>query len=165
MPFPPEMQMQGTKMGQGGMILPNGTDIRDVTILSKTEWNRIQQELHKRQIQEERMRRMREEKENRKQMSKEMVQHWGNTIAVSFFFSLNIQVFHSNLPIRQILIVRWCCVYKYQVIIRCWDNISSFLRWNIIFLNMSPLYLLWILVINDIFTNECSLLYNTYKLF
>lgn len=86
MPFPPEMQMQGTKMGQGGMILPNGTDIRDVTILSKTEWNRIQQELHKRQIQEERMRRMREEKENRKQMSKEMVQHWGNTIAVSFVF-------------------------------------------------------------------------------
>lgn len=83
MPFPPDMQMQGTKMGQSGMILPNGTDIRDVTILSKSEWNRIQQELHKRQIEEERMRRLREEKENRKQMSKEMVQHWGNTIAVS----------------------------------------------------------------------------------
>lgn len=83
MAFPPEMQMQGTKMGQSGMILPNGTDIRDVTILSKSEWNRIQQELHKRQIEEERMRRLREEKENRKQMSKEMVQHWGNTIAVS----------------------------------------------------------------------------------
>lgn len=81
MAFPPEMQMQGTKMGQSGMILPNGTDIRDVTILSKSEWNRIQQELHKRQIEEERMRRLREEKENRKQMSKEMVQHWGNTIA------------------------------------------------------------------------------------
>lgn len=83
MPFPADMQMQGTKMGQSGMILPNGTDIRDVTILSKSEWNRIQQELHKRQIEEERMRRLREEKENRKQMSKEMVQHWGNTIAVS----------------------------------------------------------------------------------
>lgn len=81
MPFPPDMQMQGTKMGQSGIILPNGTDIRDVTILSKSEWNRIQQELHKRQIEEERMRRLREEKENRKQMSKEMVQHWGNTIA------------------------------------------------------------------------------------
>lgn len=86
MPFPPDMQMQGTKMGQSGMILPNGTDIRDVTILSKSEWNRIQQELHKRQIEEERMRRLREEKENRKQMSKEMVQHWGNTIAVSLAY-------------------------------------------------------------------------------
>lgn len=96
MPFPPEMQMQGTKMGQGGMILPNGTDIRDVTILSKTEWNRIQQELHKRQIQEERMRRMREEKENRKQMSKEMVQHWGNTIAVSFFSLFE----YTSLPLQ-----------------------------------------------------------------
>ncbi|XP_062566128.1 cilia- and flagella- associated protein 210-like [Saccostrea cucullata] len=81
MPLPPDFRMQGTKAGQPGMILPNGTDLRDVTILSKNEWNRIQQELYKRQIEEERMRRMREEKENRKQMSKEMVKNWGNTIA------------------------------------------------------------------------------------
>lgn len=84
MPLPPDFQMQGTKMGQGGMMLPDGTSLRDVTILSKSEWNRIQQELYKRQIEDEKIKRLREEKENRKHMSKEMVKNWGNTIAVSF---------------------------------------------------------------------------------
>lgn len=61
--------------------LPEGLDLRQVTILSKTDWERIQQQLHRKQIEDERMRKIREEREERKNKSKEVVQHWGNTIA------------------------------------------------------------------------------------
>lgn len=63
---------------------PEAHDIRQVTILSKADWERIQQQLNRKQIEEERLRKIREERENRKNKSKEIVQNWGNTIAVSF---------------------------------------------------------------------------------
>lgn len=61
--------------------MPDSHDLRQVTILSKTDWERIQQQLHRKQIEEERMRKIREERDDRKNKSKEVVQHWGNTIA------------------------------------------------------------------------------------
>lgn len=69
-------------MGQdGGLQIPEGVDLRQVTILSKQDWERIQQQLHRKQIEEERLKAIREEREARKNKSKEVVQHWGNTIA------------------------------------------------------------------------------------
>ena len=68
---------------EGGPHLPDGTDLRQVTVLSKTDWERIQQQLYRKQIEEERLQTMIREREERKAKSKEVVQHWGNTIAVS----------------------------------------------------------------------------------
>lgn len=65
----------------GGMILPDGTDLRQVTVLSKVEWDRIEQELNRRHIEEERVRRIRLEHEEQKKRSKELVKGWGNTLA------------------------------------------------------------------------------------
>lgn len=64
-----------------GQAFPDSHDLRQVTILSKTDWDRIQKQLHRKQIEEERLRKIREEREERKNKSKEVVQHWGNTIA------------------------------------------------------------------------------------
>ena len=67
------------------MQLPDGTDLRQVTVLSKGDWERIQQQLYRKQIEEERLQKMIREREERKAKSKEVVQHWGNTIAVSIY--------------------------------------------------------------------------------
>lgn len=84
----PEMQYPPDAMngGQIGMHLPDGTDLRQVTVLSKPDWDRIQQQLHRKQMEAERMQRIHEEREAIKNRSKEMVKDWGNTIKVSFIF-------------------------------------------------------------------------------
>ncbi|KAL8587022.1 hypothetical protein ACOMHN_023412 [Nucella lapillus] len=66
---------------QGGLILPNGTDLRQVTVLPKSEWDRIEKELNRRQIEEERVRRIKADQEEKKQKAKELVKTWGNTLA------------------------------------------------------------------------------------
>lgn len=63
------------------MLLPDGTDLRQVTVLSKTDWERIEQELNRKQIQDELVRKIREDREEQKRKSKEIVKNWGNTIA------------------------------------------------------------------------------------
>ena len=75
---------------QGGGQPQMGVDVRQVTILSKGDWDRIQQQLHRKQIEEDRLRRIKEERENRKNQSKELVKNWGNTIAVSTLGSYSI---------------------------------------------------------------------------
>ena len=78
------LTLQGTPElpQQGGMLLPDGTDLRQVKVLSKSEWDRIERELNRRQIEEERVRHIRKEHEEQKQKSKELVKSWGNTLAV-----------------------------------------------------------------------------------
>ena len=66
-----------------GMRMGDGVDLRQVTVLSKGDWERIQTQLHRKQIEEDRIRRKHEEIEERKKKSKEMVDNWGNTIIVS----------------------------------------------------------------------------------
>lgn len=66
----------------GGMILPDGTDLRQMTVLSKAEWLRIQEELNRRHIEEEQLKRIRNEREEQKKRSKEMVKNWSNTFYV-----------------------------------------------------------------------------------
>ncbi|XP_071108770.1 cilia- and flagella- associated protein 210-like [Haliotis cracherodii] len=61
--------------------LQSGADLRQVTVLSKTDWERIQRELNRRQIEEDRIRRITEEREEQRNRSKEVVKNWGNTIA------------------------------------------------------------------------------------
>ncbi|XP_055959435.1 cilia- and flagella- associated protein 210 [Patella vulgata] len=63
------------------MHLPDGTDLRQVTVLSKADWSRIHDELNRRNIEEERVQRIKAEKEAQRQKSKEIVKNWGNTIA------------------------------------------------------------------------------------
>ncbi|KAL8621417.1 hypothetical protein ACOMHN_048217 [Nucella lapillus] len=65
----------------GGMILPDGTDLRQVTVLSKAEWDRIERELNRRQIEEERVKRIRADQEDQKQRARQIVKTWGNTLA------------------------------------------------------------------------------------
>ncbi len=52
-------------------------------ILSKNDWNRIQMQLHKRQIEEERRRIALEEKNEKHERSLAETKNWANTIAVS----------------------------------------------------------------------------------
>ncbi|KAK3592985.1 hypothetical protein CHS0354_023210 [Potamilus streckersoni] len=63
------------------MQLKDGTDLQQVMVLTKTDWERIQTQLHRKEIEEEKIRKMREDRENLKNRSKEVVQNWGNTIA------------------------------------------------------------------------------------
>ncbi|XP_005104825.1 coiled-coil domain-containing protein 173 isoform X2 [Aplysia californica] len=68
-------------VGRGTMMLPDGTDLRQVTVLSKADWERIEQELNRKQIQDEMVRKIREDREEQKRKSKEIIKNWGNTIA------------------------------------------------------------------------------------
>lgn len=63
-----------------GMILPDGTDLRQVTVLSKKDWQRIGDQLSKSNREEQRLRAQREEKEDLHARSKDMVKNWSNTI-------------------------------------------------------------------------------------
>ena len=78
----PELPV-GAHSAPPGLRIANAQDIRQTTILSKADWSRIQNQLNKKAIEEERMRRNREEKERLKNLNKEQIQHWTNTIAVS----------------------------------------------------------------------------------
>jgi len=61
--------------------MPGLKDIRQTTILSKNDWDRIQAQLNKRAHEEEKMRIAKEEKERLRNMSKEQIKSWTNTIA------------------------------------------------------------------------------------
>ena len=67
------------------MPLVNEDDLRQVTILSKPDWERIQYQLNRRAIEEEKRRQIKEEKEKMAATSKEMVKNWSNTIAVRIY--------------------------------------------------------------------------------
>jgi len=54
-----------------------------MVVLSGKEWDRINQQLYRRQIEQERIKSIREEKEARKALSKDMVKDWPNTLEVS----------------------------------------------------------------------------------
>lgn len=63
------------------MLLPDGTDLRKVTVLSKGDWARIGAQLERKQREEEAIRAKREAKEALYKQSKDMVKNWSNTIA------------------------------------------------------------------------------------
>lgn len=64
------------------MNLADGTDLRQVTVLSKADWERIQKQLYRKQMEEERVKRIREENEDQMRRAKEMTKDWSNTITV-----------------------------------------------------------------------------------
>lgn len=80
--------MKQTELHPGGMLLPSGTDLRQVTVIGRGDWERIQCQLHKRQIEKERIQKAREEKERLHQLSKEAVCNWTNTLQVKMSFFL-----------------------------------------------------------------------------
>ena len=84
------MHLGNSPQQPSGMTLPDGSDLRQVTILSKGDWNRIQAQLDSSAREAERIRAEQEEKELLKQRSDNLVKNWSNTIAVSI---------HSWLPV------------------------------------------------------------------
>lgn len=71
-----------------GMVLPDGTDLRQVTVLSKGDWDRINKQLNRNQIEHDRLSKIHHEQESLKEKSRDMVKNWGNTIAVSALSTL-----------------------------------------------------------------------------
>ncbi|XP_078260655.1 cilia- and flagella- associated protein 210 isoform X2 [Rhinoraja longicauda] len=65
----------------GGVQFPNLTDLRQVTILPKVEWQRIQDNLNGINREAEFLRAQREEKEALHFQSKEITKNWTNTVA------------------------------------------------------------------------------------
>ncbi|XP_022099019.1 coiled-coil domain-containing protein 173-like [Acanthaster planci] len=63
------------------MGLPTEEDLRQVTILSQGDWNRIAAQLERKSREEEKRKALKEEKEALKKQSQEMVKNWSNTIA------------------------------------------------------------------------------------
>ena len=65
-----------------------GVNLRQVTVLSKTDWEGIQHRLNKRQIEAERIRQIQEEKRRLHELSLERVKNWSNTVYVRIFLLL-----------------------------------------------------------------------------
>ncbi|XP_072029416.1 cilia- and flagella- associated protein 210-like [Amphiura filiformis] len=74
-------QTSSMPLQPSGTILPDGSDLRQVTVLSKGDWNRIQAQLDRSARESERIRSEKEQKEALKQQSKDLVKNWSNTIA------------------------------------------------------------------------------------
>ncbi|XP_064420116.1 cilia- and flagella- associated protein 210 [Latimeria chalumnae] len=64
-----------------GMILPSGTDLHQVTIIPRAEWERIQDNLNHVNREAELLCKQKQEKEALYLQSKEVVKNWSNTIA------------------------------------------------------------------------------------
>jgi len=76
----PQIGIDYNNQPHSAMLQP---DIRQVTVLKKEDWERIQYQLNKRTIEQEKIRGAREAKERLHQLSKERVKNWSNTIVVS----------------------------------------------------------------------------------
>lgn len=75
------VQVRDKPNEHGGVQFPNLTDLRQVTILPKVEWQRIQDNLNGINHEAEFLRAQREEKEALHLQSKEITKHWTNTVA------------------------------------------------------------------------------------
>lgn len=64
-----------------GLHLKDGTDLRQIKVLPRHEWNRIQHSLYSKEQEKEARRQARLEKEDLHQKSKDVVKNWSNTIA------------------------------------------------------------------------------------
>ncbi|KAK2148070.1 hypothetical protein LSH36_518g02010 [Paralvinella palmiformis] len=73
----PQIGIDYNNQPHSAMLQP---DIRQVTVLKKEDWERIQYQLNKRTIEQEKIRGAREAKERLHQLSKERVKNWSNTI-------------------------------------------------------------------------------------
>ena len=92
--------MQTEDMQLNGMGFPTGTDLKNVTVLGRGDWERIQFQLNKRVIEQEKMRKIREEKEKLHEISKEAVKNWTNTVKVSIHYPLPFDpIFNLNIAI------------------------------------------------------------------
>ncbi|XP_066468273.1 cilia- and flagella- associated protein 210 isoform X2 [Tiliqua scincoides] len=64
-----------------GIFLPEGVDLRQITIFPKAEWERIQDSLHARSREAARIRAEKKERKDLHLKSQALVQNWTNTIA------------------------------------------------------------------------------------
>ena len=68
---------------QLNLQMPDASTLKDTLVMSGKEWDRINQQLYRRQLEQEKIKAIREEKEARKQLSKDMVKDWPNTLEVN----------------------------------------------------------------------------------
>lgn len=62
--------------------VPDTSALKDTLVISGKDWDRINEQLYRRQLEQERIKAIREEKEARKALSKDMVKDWPNTLEV-----------------------------------------------------------------------------------
>ncbi|XP_077978349.1 cilia- and flagella- associated protein 210-like [Glandiceps talaboti] len=77
----PNMGLQDVNQVPSGMTLTDGTDLRQVTVLSQKDWGRIQDQLSRKSREAQRLQAEREEKLALHARSKDVVKNWSNTIA------------------------------------------------------------------------------------
>lgn len=122
------------------MKLPDGTDLRQVTVLSKQDLDRIERELNRKQIENELARRIHEEREEQKRRSKEIIKNWPNTIAVSFCV-VKVVLIHYNVIFCifcQLHCVGYCEEQAFQLLhtsgskpsVGCTDYVLAVIRAN-----------------------------------
>ena len=78
------------------------TGLHQVTVLSKADWDRIQFQLNRRRMEEERIQRLKEEQQRLHELSLEQVKNWSNTILVCVYLVL-ITVIRNSLYSRRLL--------------------------------------------------------------
>ena len=71
-------------------------NLRHVTVIGKADWSRINNQLNKAAIQAEKQRKQREEKQRLRDLSKETVKNWSNTIAVCMIHFQTIVICMHN---------------------------------------------------------------------
>ena len=70
------------KVGARGATMDR-IHLPDVAVLTKAEYDRLQYQLNKRQLEEERIRAAEAERRALHELSQEKVKHWSNTVLVS----------------------------------------------------------------------------------
>ena len=63
-------------------------ELKQVTVLSKTDWDRIEAHLNRRHLENEKARKDLEERQHLHELSMEKVKNWSNTVYVSSGISL-----------------------------------------------------------------------------
>ena len=84
------VSVDGKELGKG-LYLPNGTDLRQVKVLRREEFDRIQDNLYKAERKKQQAINDYKEKQKLKKEAKEAIKNWPNTILVClymFLFSL-----------------------------------------------------------------------------
>ncbi|XP_032879873.1 coiled-coil domain-containing protein 173 isoform X2 [Amblyraja radiata] len=85
----------------GRVQFPNLTDLRQVTILPKVEWQRIQDNLNGINHEAEFLRAQMEEKEALHLQSKEITKHWTNTVAAALMFTEALKEREAQIKLKQ----------------------------------------------------------------
>lgn len=77
--------------------MPDVSTLKDTLVISGQDWDRINKQLYRRKLEQERIEAIREEKEARKALSKDMVRDWPNTLEVCTPITLFVDLIYRIL--------------------------------------------------------------------